>query len=42
MTQRDLYINYIRRAVLLVLDGFDKYFQVGKHKNADGDKIAET
>lgn len=32
MTARDLYI-IIRRAVLLVLDGFDLYYKVGKHKD---------
>ena len=36
MTHRDLYI-IIRRAVLLVLDGFDRYYKVGKHKSVDDD-----
>jgi hypothetical protein len=41
MTSRDLYI-VIRRAIYLMLDGFDLYFKVGKHKDEDGGKIATT
>ena len=32
MMPRDLYI-IIRRAILLVIDGFDVYYKVGKHKD---------
>jgi hypothetical protein len=35
MTPRELYVNFIRRAVLLILDGFDQYYKVGKHKEKD-------
>lgn len=35
MTHRDLYI-VIRRALLMILGGFDKYYKVGKH---DGDTM---
>lgn len=34
MTNKDLYV-IIRRAILLILDGFDTYYRVGKHKDSD-------
>ncbi len=34
MTNRDLYIA-IRAAVLAILDAFDRFYSVGKHKNSD-------
>jgi hypothetical protein len=41
MTARDLYIT-IRRAVLLVLDAFDVYYKVGKHKDDNSSIMSST
>ena len=41
MTPRDLYI-IIRRAVYLILDGFDQYYRVGKHKESNSDILPLT